>query len=155
MDDLTAWLRDQLDDDEVNTRTLLHWAQQTILMLKEPRLCGKEIPGWHDWPVVEMLCQQHLAELEVMRRLSAEHQPEWRTVEWPHDQNGKGEAQVCRRCQNAEHSTWNPPVGQAGILPEGFIVPYVLAPCTTLRLLVLPYADRPGYRAEWAPEGQP
>jgi hypothetical protein len=24
-------------------------------------------------------------------------------------------------------------------------------PCTTLRLLALPYADRPGYREEWAP----
>jgi hypothetical protein len=25
------------------------------------------------------------------------------------------------------------------------------APCTTLRLLALPYADRPGYRQEWRP----
>ena len=25
------------------------------------------------------------------------------------------------------------------------------APCPTLRLLALPYADRPGYRAEWRP----
>lgn len=24
-------------------------------------------------------------------------------------------------------------------------------PCTTLRLLALPYADKPGYREEWAP----
>ncbi len=24
-------------------------------------------------------------------------------------------------------------------------------PCTTLRLLALPYADRPGYREEWRP----
>jgi hypothetical protein len=24
-------------------------------------------------------------------------------------------------------------------------------PCSTVRLLALPYADRPGYRAEWAP----
>ena len=25
------------------------------------------------------------------------------------------------------------------------------APCTTLRLLAMPYADRPGYRDEWRP----
>jgi hypothetical protein len=25
-------------------------------------------------------------------------------------------------------------------------------PCTTLELLALPYADAPGYRAEWAPD---
>jgi hypothetical protein len=25
------------------------------------------------------------------------------------------------------------------------------APCPTLRLLALPYADRPGYRDEWRP----
>jgi hypothetical protein len=27
-------------------------------------------------------------------------------------------------------------------------------PCPTLRLLALPYADRPGYREEWAPTGR-
>jgi hypothetical protein len=27
----------------------------------------------------------------------------------------------------------------------------VSGPCTTLRLLALPYADRPGYREEWRP----
>lgn len=25
------------------------------------------------------------------------------------------------------------------------------APCSTLRLLALPYSDRPGYREEWRP----
>lgn len=28
---------------------------------------------------------------------------------------------------------------------------YPYHPCTTLRLLALPYADRPGYREEWRP----
>jgi len=91
------------------------------------------------------------AEVDAKRRILDEHQPIWRTVEWPHDQNGKGEAQACRRCQNAAYTEWHPKYGEAGVLPEGFITPYVLAPCTTLRLLALPYADRPGYRDEWRP----
>ena len=92
-----------------------------------------------------------LAEVDAKRRILDEHLPEWRTVEWPHDQNGKGEGLVCRRCQNAEHTEWKPEVGHAGVLPEGFVTPYVLGPCPTLRLLMLPYADRDGYRSEWAP----
>jgi hypothetical protein len=31
---------------------------------------------------------------------------------------------------------------------------HVKDPCATLRLLALPYADRPGYREEWAPTGR-
>jgi hypothetical protein len=82
----------------------------------------------------------------------AEHQPTLRAVEWPHDTTGKGEALTCPRCQNAEHTEWHPPVGMAGVLPEGFVAPYVLAPCDTLRHLVSIYADRPGYDPSWAPE---
>lgn len=150
-DDLTTWLHEQITAAEASTRMLLCWAQQTTLALQDPKLLGKHIPGWHDWPEVEKMCQQRLTELEAMRGILDEHKPEWRTVEWPHDQNGKGEAQVCRRCENVEHSTWNPPFGQAGVLPEGFITPYVLAPCRTLRLLILPFADQPGYQERWRP----
>lgn len=95
--------------------------------------------------------QRVLREVEAKRRILAEHEPEWRTVEWPHDQDGKGNALCCPRCQNAEHTDWRPAWGQAGELPEGFVAPYVLAPCTTLRLLALPYADHESYREEWKP----
>ncbi|MEU3452150.1 DUF6221 family protein [Micromonospora sp. NPDC006766] len=148
---LVTWLLQEIDTAEASTRELLYWAQQTILTLKDPKLLGKYIPGWHDWPKVEEACHQRLAELKSDRLILAEHAPEWQTVEWPHDQNGRGEAQVCRRCQNAEHTDWNPAVGQADVLPEGFVAPYVLAPCQTLRLLASPLAGRPGYRTEWRP----
>jgi hypothetical protein len=92
-----------------------------------------------------------LRRIRADRRILDEHASEWRTVEWPHDQNGKGEGLVCRRCQNAECTEWHPAVGEAGVLPEGFVAPYVLAPCRTLRLLALPHADHPGYREEWRP----
>lgn len=95
---------------------------------------------------------QVLADLHSKRRILDEHAPQWQPVEWPHDQNGKGEAQVCRRCQNAEHTEWDPPLGKADVLPDGFVAPYVLWPCPTVQFLVLPIADQPEYRPEWGPQ---
>ncbi|MEW1754160.1 DUF6221 family protein [Streptomyces angustmyceticus] len=74
----------------------------------------------------------------VLRRCAADrkllelHRPTWETVEWPHDQNGKGEAMTCPSCRNADPTEWHPAPGQAGTLPEGFVPSYVLAPCPTL-----------------------
>jgi hypothetical protein len=68
-DDLTTWLRAQLDRVEQETRKLLVAAQQTSLRLQEPRLLGREIPGWHDWPDVERLCAERLAEVDAKRRI--------------------------------------------------------------------------------------
>lgn len=97
-----------------------------------------------------------LAEIDAKRRLVSLHEPLWETVEWPHDQNGKGEAQVCKSCGNRDIDSWQnwrPAVGEAGYLPPGVVPPYILAPCQTLRLLALPYAAHPDYRPEWAPAG--
>lgn len=71
--ELTAWLTKQIDDAETRTRELLYWAQQTILTLEEPRLLGKEIPGWYHWPAVERACTERLAELAAMRQILADH----------------------------------------------------------------------------------
>lgn len=68
-DNLTAWLHEQFNAAEASTRTLLYWSQQTILTLKDPQLLGKYIPGWHDWPDVEKMCQQRLADLDAKRRI--------------------------------------------------------------------------------------
>jgi hypothetical protein len=77
-------------------------------------------PGDLHWSMPDWLDRNYLlAEVDAKRRILDEHAPKWRTVEWPHDQNGKGEAQVCRRCQNAEHTEWHPPEGQAGCCPRG------------------------------------
>jgi hypothetical protein len=67
VDEIIPWFHQQIEAAEASTRTLLYWAQQTILTLQEPRLLGKEIPGWHDWPNVEKMCHQRLAELAAMR----------------------------------------------------------------------------------------
>lgn len=151
-DELTGWLRAQCDEDERVARMLLAEAQNVELTLKEPKNLGKYMPGWTLWPDVQRMAWDRLAQVAATRRIIAEHEPTLDTVEWPHDQDGKGNAFVCRRCQNAEHTAWNPPIGEAGILPEGFVTSYVLAPCRTLRLLALPFAVRDGYKPEWSPD---
>jgi hypothetical protein len=37
------------------------------------------------------------------------------------------------------------------VLPEGFVTPYVLWPCPTVRLLALPFAGHPDLQEEWRP----
>lgn len=73
-DELSTWLTEQIDAAENRTRTLLYWAQQTILTLQDPKLLGRYIPGWHDWPKVERSCTERLAELATTRRLIAEYE---------------------------------------------------------------------------------
>lgn len=88
-----------------------------------------------------------LREVEAKRAILAEHEPAWQAVEWPHDQNGKGDAPVCPRCQNAEHDTPEDP----GVLPEGFVTSYVLAPCPTLLAILSVWSDHPDYDQGWKP----
>jgi len=60
------------------------------------------------------------------------HKPTLQTVEWFHDQTGKGEALCCPSCRPEDPTDWHPPLGEAGIEPEGFVPGYVLSPCPTL-----------------------
>ena len=90
-----------------------------------------------------------LAEVQAKRRIVELHKPTEEIVEW-FDAPETGRAAVCPSCHPAEPTPWDPPVG-AGIRPAGFIAAYVLAPCPTLCLLALPYADHPDYRPEWRP----
>lgn len=53
------------------------------------------------------------------------------TVEWFHDQNGKGEALCCPSCHPSHPHDWHPPEGHAGVEPVGFVPHYVLSPCPT------------------------
>lgn len=92
-----------------------------------------------------------LAECDAKRRILELHRGQVEQVEW-FDAPESGEAAVCPSCHNAEPTEWHPPVGQAGVRPDGFVASYVLAPCPTLRALALPYAHHPDYRAEeWRP----
>jgi hypothetical protein len=122
MDDLIAFLRARLDDDEMDVDMM-----------------------------VATSSDRWLAEVAAKRAVVECHRPQLTIVEWPHDQTGKGEALTCPSCRPAEPTEWHPPQGQAGVLPDGFVASYVLAPCPTLRHLAAVYADHPDYRAEWRP----
>jgi hypothetical protein len=91
-----------------------------------------------------------LAECEAKRQIVDLHYPLIECVEW-FDAPGIGEAPVCPSCRPKDPSVWNPPMGQAGIRPEGFVPTYTLAPCPTLRALASMYADHPDYQDEWKP----
>lgn len=112
-DELAAWLRVQLDDDE----------QEAQDALKRTTTTRRRVGG--EW--VEDTVQP----------------PEWRRSVW-------GPARVLRELDAkrkiiAEHDVYSRPLG------ERMDCQSYDFPCTTLRLLALPYADRPGYREEWRP----
>jgi len=125
MDDLVRWLGEQLDEDERIARAATRgpWVQSGI--------------GDYGWTVdfgrpgagVETAdSDQGLADADFI----AAHHP----------------ARVLREIDAkrriiAEHAL-NGWVCDNGEVEQVF-------PCTTLRLLALPYADRPGYRDEWRP----
>lgn len=77
-----------------------------------------------------------LAECDTKRRIIEMHKPEsW--MSWDDDAEVETEMQYCLKCAigascscclEEEDKVW---------------------PCDTLKLLALPYADRPGYREEW------
>lgn len=148
---IVEFLRARLDDRHARASKLLRYAQENDVAVRDPRLLGRTIPGWHEWPEVEQMAREVLAEVDAKRRIITEHEPIHGTVEWDHDQNGRGEALCCPRCQNAEHDEWDPPIGHAYGLPEGFVTPYVLAPCVTLRLLAPPFAAHPDFDEAWRP----
>jgi hypothetical protein len=160
-DDLSTWERAQLDDDERVARATTALSSGTWRIDARGEMRDSDGVGViHASARIAPADLDHIARHDPLRALARvaadrrildEHASEWRTVEWPHDQNGKGEGLVCRRCQNAEYTEWHPAVGEAGVLPEGFVAPYILAPCRTVRLLALHHAARPGYRDEWRP----
>ncbi|MFI2663257.1 DUF6221 family protein [Micromonospora carbonacea] len=124
MTELAPWLDQQITAAETRTRELLYWAQQTILTLQDPKLLGKHIPGWHDWPKAEQMCRERLAELDAMRAVLTEHAPE-----------RVGILPVCAVCADppAYDATWRD------------------YPCHTVRSLAAAFSTEPGYQPEWIP----
>jgi hypothetical protein len=170
---LTAWLLDQIAADEAAARAAMIVIADDLTTHREADWWVKEEHGrvyaghWlrvvdggapagdrnfantaalehiarHDPAHVLAVCAAH-------RRIVEEHAGQVETVEW-FDAPGTGRAEVCPSCRPAEPTEWDPPLGQAGIRPEGFVSSYVLAPCPTLRALASIYADRDGFREEW------
>ncbi|MER7167008.1 DUF6221 family protein [Micromonospora sp. NPDC000207] len=123
--ELPYWLSQQIDAAETRTRELLVEAQRTSLTLRDPKLLGRYIPGWHGWPEVERTCQARLAEIAAMRAILAEHSP-----------NTAGTRTVCSVCAEEPYydATWYD------------------YPCPTVRLLAAAFSAEPGYRTEWGPQ---
>jgi hypothetical protein len=146
MTDLTAWLLDRISEDEACSACRHPIAEHVGRWCRVPtgaltadgqkRICCCEAAD---------STARVLAQCAALRAVVELHAPQVETVEW-FDAPKIGRAEVCPSCHPAEPTEWNPPVGQAGIRPEGFIASYVLAPCPTLRALASIWADHPNVR---------
>ena len=139
MDDLVRWLAEQLDEDERIARAATSgpwtlddesYPETVYSAAKVDVVAGGRWGG--EASVFESTADaQHivrhdparvLREIDAKRKLLALHEP---------GETEYVDGDVCMVCSERG---------------EG---PYY--PCVTLRLLALPYADRPGYRDEWRP----
>ena len=149
MEDLVRWLGEQLDEDERIARAVRvphewhqgpgddpEWTDEELVCMWPPEFHTpyEQEKHWRgltvDGPELAAYIAAHdparvLREIDAKRRIMECHEP-WTAS------NGDT---ICGRC-GREHIDGR---------PGGHF------PCQTLRLLALPYADRPGYRAEWRP----
>ncbi|MGW1616350.1 DUF6221 family protein [Streptomyces sp. NPDC002285] len=148
MDDLVTWLGEQLDEDERIAR-----ATHSSFLAWEYDVCVKEIrdlgngnelvhgvlPRYGEF-IAEHDPARVLREIDAKRELLTLHAAV--ADHGRFSDHGECEKYGC----DGDHR--RPPVCRscrtyAGDPEE--------APCSTLRILAMPYADREGYRAEWAP----
>lgn len=121
---LAEWLLQQIDADE---RT----ARESIASNEPDEPWGyAHIDG--DGPhIANWSPGRVLAECDAKRRTLAEHHDMHAALRYPGEDPELALPVLCARCEDrARHE------------PGGW-------PCSTVRLLALPYADRPGYREEW------
>jgi hypothetical protein len=150
MDELLAFLRAQLDEDERVAREtaghgsttwkagLHRWrgrieADDAALIVRDVDLVDAEhIARWDPARV--------LAEVEAKRRVLDLHNPQpTGYVDGVYTHGETGQLQ-CEHCAEQCHSG----SGMSRDMPDA---PW---PCPTVRLLAQPYAGRPGWREEWA-----
>jgi hypothetical protein len=135
----------------------------TITEFLEARIAedeaAAELGGWHNgadtfandnYGCLLVQPARVLAECAAKRAIIEAHRPAVEIVEWFDDATGTGTAPVCPSCRPKDPTDWNPPMGMAGVRPDGFVPSYTLAPCPTLRSLAAVYADHPGYDPAWA-----
>lgn len=143
MDELIAWLRVQLDDDErvAQGSTCGPWmakrADRSVYAQETSVVMGGHDGGWHIVPCqeeggegIEPGDAQHIARWDPARALT-EVEAKRRILDRYEDalvrQQDPEHSQIAADIQVGEYDDW--------VLP----------------LLALPYADRPGYREEWKP----
>jgi hypothetical protein len=129
VEDLVRWLSAQLDEDERVARGCsgMAWQEHPKNWVSAASLSRVALVV-HDGDrshVVRHDPARVLRETDAKRRLLELHALEYR--DRPERVLGEADDPFCAECSG-----------------EAF-------PCETLRLLALPYADRPGYREEWAP----
>lgn len=132
MDDLVQWLGEILDTDEEWARDAAqrYGAVWTVDagMSSVVSNTGADVVTEPDTPL------DHIAEYDPARALR-EIDAKRRIMECHESWVASNGDIICGRC-GREHIDGR---------PGGHF------PCQTLRLLALPYADRPGYREEWRP----
>lgn len=152
MDDLAQWLRAQLDEDQRDAEerrgvfpspgveddgaVWLHirpGGNAAIVWHRDPAAGYDDMAKLRNWAATERGWTQErvLREIEAKRQLVKLHGRA--TLRAGGGAQYFATATVCRSCE-PDHQ-----------------FPELSWPCPTLRLLALPYADRPGYREEWRP----
>lgn len=143
MDDLVTWLRAQMIDDERVAREALHsdavrpgeWVTEhhNSEYHDEPNRCHiAEDSSGHYWTVASEVfipVAEHMARWDPARAL-AEIDAKRRILELHGNVDGGEECYTCS--------------DKTGYMAEA-------VPCSTVRLLAVPYAERAGYRDEWRP----
>ncbi|MGV2914483.1 DUF6221 family protein [Streptomyces alfalfae] len=141
MDDLVQWLGEQLDEDERIARAAC-WDEQSDVWTARPPQASYErytVVDYCDDAVVSVTPEN--ADADGVGRHVAEHDPArvLREID--------ATRQLLALHEPAEMEYVDGDVCMACDVRGG--EPFY--PCKTLRLLTLPYADRPGYREEWRP----
>lgn len=126
-EELIAFCKVRLAEEEARSAALLEAARQAIDALKEPRLLGREIPGWHSWPDVEAMCSRVMQDVEAGRRIVAD----------------------CERYTSGQRE-FNP-----AHVPYGtpYRSPAANLAYRTLRSLAAGHDAHPEYKPQWKPEG--
>ncbi|MEU3683745.1 DUF6221 family protein [Streptomyces sp. NPDC030592] len=139
MDDLVQWLRAQLDDDERTARAAT----------------GEEwdaIAPSQPYVIFDVAAHKANKTLETVGRVAAVERAEDRAHIARHDPaRVLREIDAKRQLFAIHRSEPNPDWDRPGVDGRSCTCCITQYPCPTLRLLALPYADRPGYREEWRP----
>jgi hypothetical protein len=137
VEDLVQWLTAQLDEDERTARaaTLGPWVQSGIGDYGWTVDFGRPGAGVETADTEQGLADANFIATHNPARALREIEAKRRILECHESWAAGNGAIICGRC-GREHVDGR---------PGGHF------PCQTLRLLALPYADRPGFREEWRP----
>lgn len=150
MDDLITWLRAQLDEDEVVAQDAARWYGDSNVAGLAPR--WRQVPVGHVWndqdggiaDADNVAALPHIVNFDPARVL--------REVEAKRRQVELHKHQV----EKITQAPFDPMTGERR--PDEYEVTCEVcgwssddptSACETLRLLALPFSDRPGYREEW------